>query len=76
MFMMVGCVQEELNALKHGLNDVIPNDLLAGLTAEVCHSGRSQCCGGRYVCCYFVCLFFAKRITDISLINITSSTEF
>lgn len=35
MFMMVGCIQEELNALKRGLNDVIPNDLLAGLTAEV-----------------------------------------
>jgi len=35
MFMMVGCVQEELNALKQGLNDVIPNDLLSGLTAEV-----------------------------------------
>ena len=35
MFMMVGCVQEELNAMKQGLNDVIPNDLLAGLNAEV-----------------------------------------
>ena len=35
MFMMVGCVQEELNAMKQGLNDVIPNDLLSGLTAEV-----------------------------------------
>ncbi len=35
MFMMVGCVQEELNALKQGLNDVIPNELLSGLTAEV-----------------------------------------
>ena len=35
MFMMVGCVQGELNAMKQGLNDVIPNDLLAGLNAEV-----------------------------------------
>lgn len=34
MFMMVGCVQEELSAMKQGLNDVIPNDLLSGLTAE------------------------------------------
>ena len=35
MFMMVGCVQEELNALKQGLNDIIPNELLSSLTAEV-----------------------------------------
>ena len=35
MFMMVGCVQGELNAMKQGLNDIIPNNLLAGLNAEV-----------------------------------------
>ena len=35
MFMMVGCVQEELNTMKQCLNDIIPNDLLAGLNAEV-----------------------------------------
>ena len=38
MFMMVGCVQEELEAMKRGLNDIIPNDLLSGLTAEVCRA--------------------------------------
>ena len=34
-FMMYGCVREELQAMKEGLNDVIPPELLAGLTAEV-----------------------------------------
>ena len=36
MFLMVECVKEELQAMKDGLNDVIPSDLLSGLTAEVC----------------------------------------
>ena len=36
MFLMVDCVKEELQAMKDGLNDVIPSDLLSGLTAEVC----------------------------------------
>ena len=35
MFLMVECVKEELQAMKDGLNDVIPSDLLSGLTAEV-----------------------------------------
>ena len=35
MFLMVECVREELQAMKDGLNDVIPAELLAGLTAEV-----------------------------------------
>ena len=35
MFLMVGCVKEELQALKDGLNDIIPQELLTGLTAEV-----------------------------------------
>lgn len=34
-FMMVGCVKEELQAMKEGLTDIIPSELLAGLTAEV-----------------------------------------
>ena len=36
-FMMYGCVCDELQAMKEGLNDVIPPELLAGLTAEVKH---------------------------------------
>ena len=36
-FVMYGCVREELQAMKEGLNDVIPPELLAGLTAEVRH---------------------------------------
>ena len=35
-FMMYGCVRDELKAMKEGLNDVIPPELLSGLTAEVC----------------------------------------
>ena len=35
MFLMVECVREELQAMKDGLNDVIPAELLSGLTAEV-----------------------------------------
>ena len=42
MFMMVGCVQEELEAMKQGLNDIIPNDLLSGLTAEVSKISESE----------------------------------
>ena len=38
MFMMYGCVCDELKAMKEGLNDVIPPELLSGLTAEVCIS--------------------------------------
>ena len=30
MFMMYGCVCEELKAMKGGLNDVIPAELLSG----------------------------------------------
>jgi len=33
-FMMVGCVKEELQGMKEGLTDIIPSELLAGLTAE------------------------------------------
>ena len=36
MFLMVECVREELQAMKDGLNDIIPAELLSGLTAEVC----------------------------------------
>ena len=36
MFLMVECVKEELQAMKDGLNDIIPSELLSGLTAEVC----------------------------------------
>ena len=32
---MYGCVRDELKAMKEGLNDVIPPELLSGLTAEV-----------------------------------------
>ena len=35
MFMMYGCVREELQAMKEGLIDVIPPELMSGLTAEV-----------------------------------------
>ena len=35
MFVMVGCVKDELQAMKNGLTDVIPPELLSGLTAEV-----------------------------------------
>ena len=35
MFLMVECVREELQAMKDGLNDIIPAELLSGLTAEV-----------------------------------------
>ena len=35
MFLMYGCVCDELIAMKEGLNDVIPPELLSGLTAEV-----------------------------------------
>jgi hypothetical protein len=34
MFMMYGCVCDELKAMKEGLNDIIPPELLSGLTAE------------------------------------------
>jgi E3 ubiquitin-protein ligase EDD1 len=34
MFLMYGCVCDELIAMKEGLNDVIPPELLSGLTAE------------------------------------------
>jgi hypothetical protein len=40
MFMMYGCVCDELKAMKEGLNDIIPPELLSGLTAEVCVSFR------------------------------------
>ena len=60
MFMMVGCVQEELDALKHGLNDVIPNDLLAGLTAEVCNGYKICCC-----CCQMWCSLHAVVVQVI-----------
>ena len=33
--MMYGCVCDELKAMKEGLNDIIPPELLSGLTAEV-----------------------------------------
>ena len=35
MFRMVGCVKAELKSMKHGLYNVIPMDLLSGITAEV-----------------------------------------
>ena len=35
MFRMVGCVKSEMKAMKHGLYNVIPVDLLSGITAEV-----------------------------------------
>ena len=35
MFVMVGSVRDELQAMKDGLQDVIPPELLHGLTAEV-----------------------------------------
>lgn len=35
MFVMVGCVRDELLAMRSGLTDVIPPELLEGLTAEV-----------------------------------------
>ncbi len=35
MFTMVGCVKAELEAMKEGLNDVVPPELLSSLTAEV-----------------------------------------
>ena len=33
---MVGSIKEELEAMKQGLTDIIPPELLSGLTAEVC----------------------------------------
>ena len=35
MLMMVDCVKSELTAMKKGLLDIIPPDLLNGITAEV-----------------------------------------
>lgn len=35
MFTMVGCVKEELQAMKEGLNDIIVPEVLSSLTAEV-----------------------------------------
>ena len=35
MFVMVGCMRDELQAMRSGLTDVIPPELLEGLTAEV-----------------------------------------
>ena len=35
MFVMVGCMRDELLAMRSGLTDVIPPELLEGLTAEV-----------------------------------------
>ena len=32
---MVGCVRDELMAMRNGLTDIIPHELLLGLTAEV-----------------------------------------
>jgi E3 ubiquitin-protein ligase EDD1 len=34
MFVMVDCIKEEMAALKTGLHDIIPSDLLSGITAE------------------------------------------
>ena len=48
MFLMYGCVCDELIAMKEGLNDVIPPELLSGLTAEV-HVHV-------YKCMYLVCI--------------------
>lgn len=35
MFRMVECVKSELKSMKHGLYNVIPMELLSGITAEV-----------------------------------------
>lgn len=35
MHIMLGSVREELMALRYGLIDVIPSEILIGLTAEV-----------------------------------------
>ena len=35
-FVMVGSIKDELEAMRQGLTDVIPAELLSGLTAEVC----------------------------------------
>ena len=35
MFRMVECVKSELKSMKHGLYNVIPVELLSGITAEV-----------------------------------------
>ena len=34
---MIGCVENELRAMRSGLNDVIPSELLTSLTPEVSH---------------------------------------
>ncbi len=34
MFVMVGCMRDELSAMRSGLTDIIPPELLEGLTAE------------------------------------------
>ena len=34
-FVMVGCIRDELMSMRSGLTDVIPPELLVGLTAEV-----------------------------------------
>lgn len=34
---MIGCVENELRAMRSGLNDVIPSELLTSLTPEVNH---------------------------------------
>ena len=35
MFRMVECIKSELKSMKHGLYNVIPMELLSGITAEV-----------------------------------------
>ena len=32
---MIGCVESELRAMRNGLHDVIPSELLSSLTPEV-----------------------------------------
>ena len=34
-FVMVGSIKEELEAMRQGLADIIPAELLSGLTADV-----------------------------------------
>ena len=78
-FMMYGCVCDELQAMKEGLNDIIPPELLAGLTAEVViihvHIGRVYTWSSEYIieCMGFVLHEVAFRPSEESCIRLFMS---
>ena len=70
MFMMVECVKEELQGMKEGMTDVIPHDLLSGLTAEVCVCLSVCLCIYKAVyVCLCVCLYTSAEVPSLSRIS-------